>query len=106
MLQDVERVKNLQNIDFGLKDSDQAAHSPLVVIAKLWCQRNLRVRTEQSDQRRRCRGRQRQPQQWQRDDDEAEEVEVEEEDDEPIGRLRSTTPSSGARYRGQEAAGR
>eukprot|EP00435_Cladocopium_sp_Y103_P003748 s2899_g1.t1 len=105
MLQDVERVKYLQNIDFGLKDSDTAAHSPLVVIAKLWCQRNLRVRTEQSDQRRRGRGRQRQPQQWQRDDEEEEEVEVEEEDDEPIGRLRSTTPSSGARYRGQEAAG-
>eukprot|EP00435_Cladocopium_sp_Y103_P004370 s5771_g1.t1 len=105
MLQDVERVKYLQNIDFGLRDSDQAAHSPLVVIAKLWCQRNLRVRTEQSDQRRRGRGRQRQPQYWQRDDDEEEEIEVEEEDDEPIGRLRSTTPSSGARYRGQEAAG-
>eukprot|EP00435_Cladocopium_sp_Y103_P041823 s1014_g11.t1 len=96
MLQDVERVKYLQNIDFGLKDSDQAAHSPLVVIAKLWCQRNLRVRSEQSDQRRRGRGR-RQPQYWQRRDDEEEEVEVEEEEDEndPVGRLRSTTPSSG-----------
>eukprot|EP00435_Cladocopium_sp_Y103_P035964 s1509_g9.t1 len=38
------------------------------------------------------------------DDDEGEEVEVEEteEENEPVGRLRSTTPSSGARLLGQE----
>eukprot|EP00435_Cladocopium_sp_Y103_P044586 s1063_g12.t1 len=114
MLQDVERPKYLQNIDLGLKDSDQAAHSPLVAIAKLFCQRNLRVRTEQSDNRRRGRqGRRGQQQpQYQQQDDEEEEVEVEEteEENDPVGRLRSTTPSSGARLHGQEgqakAAGR
>eukprot|EP00435_Cladocopium_sp_Y103_P071272 s298_g37.t1 len=111
MLQDVERPKYLQNIDLGLKDSDQAAHSPLIAIAKLFCQRNLRVRTEESDNRRRGRRGQRQPQYWQQGDEE-EEVEVEEteEENEPVGRLRSTTPSSGARYHGQQeqakAAGR
>eukprot|EP00435_Cladocopium_sp_Y103_P008628 s1033_g2.t1 len=111
MLQDVERPKYLQNIDLGLKDSDQAAHSPLVAIAKLFCQRNLRVRTEQSDNRRRGRRGQRQPQ-YQQQDDEEEEIEVEEteEENEQVGRLRSTTPSSGARFHGQEgqakAAGR
>eukprot|EP00435_Cladocopium_sp_Y103_P033376 s2189_g8.t1 len=111
MLQDVERPKYLQNIDLGLKDSDQAAHSPLIAIAKLFCQRNLRVRTEQSDNRRRGRRGQRQPRYWQRDDEEEEiEVEETEEENEPIGRLRSTTPSSGARLHGQQeqakAAGR
>eukprot|EP00435_Cladocopium_sp_Y103_P049208 s2501_g14.t1 len=39
------------------------------------------------------------------DDEEEEEVEVEEEH-EPVGRLRSTTPSSGARLRGQDADAR
>eukprot|EP00435_Cladocopium_sp_Y103_P022362 s2064_g5.t1 len=105
MLQDVERPKYLQNIDLGLIDSDQAAHSPLIAIAKLYCQRNLRVRTEGSDLRRRGRRGQRQPRYAQRaqDDDEEEEIEVEtEEENEPVGRLRSTTPSSGARLHGQE----
>eukprot|EP00435_Cladocopium_sp_Y103_P076279 s26_g86.t1 len=112
MLQDVERVKYLQNIDLGLKDSDQAAHSPLIAIAKLFCQRNLRVRTEQSENRRRGRRGQRQPRYEQQQDKEEEEIEVEEteEENEPVGRLRSTTPSSGARLHGREepakAAGR
>eukprot|EP00435_Cladocopium_sp_Y103_P023742 s4552_g5.t1 len=108
MLQDVERVKYLQNIDLGLKDSDQAAHSPLIAIAKLYCQRNLRVRTEQSENRRRGRRGERQPRYRQQQQDEEEEIEVEEteEENEPVGRLRSTTPSSGARLHGREEPGR
>eukprot|EP00435_Cladocopium_sp_Y103_P017865 s4149_g4.t1 len=109
MLQDVERVKYLQNIDLGLKDSDQAAHSPLIAIAKLYCQRNLRVRSEQSENRRRGRRGERQPRYREQQQDEEEEIEVEEdeeEENEPVGHLRSTTPSSGARYRGQERTGR
>eukprot|EP00435_Cladocopium_sp_Y103_P076153 s26_g79.t1 len=100
MLQDVEQVKYLQNIDLGLKDSDQAAHSPLIAIAKLFCQRNLRVRTEQSENRRRGRRNQRQPRYEQPQDEEEEEIEVEEteEENEPVGRLRSTTPSSGVAH--------
>eukprot|EP00435_Cladocopium_sp_Y103_P045850 s1034_g13.t1 len=102
LLQDSERPKYLQNIDLGLKDSDQAAHSPLVLVAKLHCQRNLRTRSDCSDQRR--RGRRFGRPQYQAQDDEKEEVEVEEEEEEnePVGRLRSTTPSSGARLHGRD----
>eukprot|EP00435_Cladocopium_sp_Y103_P054204 s1316_g17.t1 len=105
LLQDSKRPKYLQNIDLGLKDSDQAAHSPLVLVAKLHCQRNLRTRSDRSDQRRRGRrfGR---PQYQAQDDEEEEEEEVEveeeEEENEPVGRLRSTTPSSGARLHGRD----
>eukprot|EP00435_Cladocopium_sp_Y103_P000617 s2991_g1.t1 len=110
LIQDTERPKYLQNIDLGRKDSDRAAHSPLIAIAKLYCQRNLRVRSDQSDQRRRGRRGIRQPRYAQRaanDDDEEEEVEVEEEEEnEPVGRLRSTTPSSGARLAGREEQSR
>eukprot|EP00435_Cladocopium_sp_Y103_P051806 s227_g16.t1 len=96
-----ERPKYLQNIDLGLKDSDQAAHSPLVVVSKLHCQRNLRTRSDRSDQRRRGRrfGRPQGRAQDDEEEEEEEEVEVEEEEEEkePVGRLRSTTPSSSAR---------
>eukprot|EP00435_Cladocopium_sp_Y103_P049896 s28_g15.t1 len=75
MLQDVERPKYLQNIDLGLKDSDQAAHSPLIAIAKLFCQRNLRARTEESENRRRGRRGQRAPRYAPREQAEEEEIE-------------------------------
>eukprot|EP00435_Cladocopium_sp_Y103_P073172 s20_g42.t1 len=102
---DSEKPKYLQNIDLGLKDSDQAAHSPLV--SKLHCQRNLRTRSDQSDQERKDRrfgqfGRQ--PDYWQNERGHRgrawEEEEEDEETDDQVGRLRSTKPSSGARYRG------
>eukprot|EP00435_Cladocopium_sp_Y103_P065590 s690_g27.t1 len=48
-----ERPKYLTNLDLGLKDSDTSTHSPLVTICKLWCQRNLRTRSDESENKRR-----------------------------------------------------
>eukprot|EP00435_Cladocopium_sp_Y103_P042316 s894_g11.t1 len=104
LLTDSERPKYLQNIDLGLKDSDEAAHSPLVVVSKLHGQRNLRTRSDQSDQRRKDKryGRPERPRgRAQYDDDEEEE-----EENDPVGRLRNTTPSLGACLRGQDTGAR
>eukprot|EP00435_Cladocopium_sp_Y103_P023384 s4746_g5.t1 len=104
MITESEKPRYLQNIDLGLKDSDAAAHSPLVVVSKLHCKRNLRTRSDQSDQRRKDRRPwrrqewQEEQQDWQDDD--------EEEEEEPVSHLRSTTPSSGARYHSQDTGAR
>eukprot|EP00435_Cladocopium_sp_Y103_P052336 s114_g16.t1 len=92
MLADSERPKYLTNLDLGLKGSDLAAHSPLVVVSKLHCQRNLRTRSDESDAKRRDKHAESRDY-WQ---------ETWFEQDDTVGRLRSTTPSAGARYRGQD----
>ena len=52
----VEQPKHLfclRVYDLGPRDSDQDWHSPLLTIATLRCMKNMRIRSQQAEQRRR-----------------------------------------------------
>ena len=55
LLNDVEQLKHLLPYDMGLAEKDCAWHSPLLTFAQLKALKNMRIRTQQSEDRRRDR---------------------------------------------------
>ena len=55
LLHDVEQLKHLLPYDLGLSEKDCAWHSPLMVFAQLKALKNMRIRSQQSEDRRRER---------------------------------------------------
>jgi hypothetical protein len=55
MLNDVEQLKHLLPYDLGLAEKDCAWHSPLMTFAQLKALKNMRIRSQQSEDRRRER---------------------------------------------------
>jgi len=53
MLNDVEQVKHLLTYDLGLAEKDCAWHSPWLAFAQLKALKNMRIRSQQSEDRRR-----------------------------------------------------
>lgn len=53
LLNDIEQPKHLLVYDLGLRDSDQDWHSPLLTAATFRCMKNMRIRSQQTEQRRR-----------------------------------------------------
>ena len=55
MLNDVEQLKHLLPYDMGLSEKDCAWHSPLMTFVQLKALKNMRIRSQQSENRRRER---------------------------------------------------
>ena len=55
LLNDVEQLKHLLPYDMGLAEKDCAWHSPLLTFSQLKALKNMRIRTQQSEDRRRDR---------------------------------------------------
>ena len=55
MLNDVEQPKHLLPYDMGLSEKDCAWHSPLMTFVQLKALKNMRIRSQQSEDRRRER---------------------------------------------------
>jgi len=55
MLNDVEQLKHLLPYDMGLSEKECAWHSPLMTFVQLKALRNMRIRSQQSEDRRRER---------------------------------------------------
>ena len=53
LLNNVEQPTHLLLYDLCPRDSDQDWHSPLLTIATLRCMKNMRIRSQQAEQRRR-----------------------------------------------------
>ena len=55
MLNDVEQLKHLVPYDLGLTENDCAYHSPLLAFAQFKVFKNMRIRSQESEDRRRAR---------------------------------------------------